>query len=261
MPRTYNDLAPLADRLAPVLFQQRVDGPGMGELPAVLAGHPRLLVIMNHGPALGPAPALTAFLQSVVMAGGGERAPFGVTWRGFHRLPGVRDLASVFTQSSRELDVEDLVVRLTEGPFNDCCIMPEGELCNVGNGIDVQPFLSNRFIEVAARAEVPILLVAHTGSENLAQTLPVPDALTPMTTLLPRRLRQTLSQTGVVSMPWVLSGRVPQLGMACQLMETPLSASELDGADAHQRVEQAGLHVRAQLQRLVNRLSLQVDAG
>ncbi len=260
MPRTYNDLSPLAERLAPLLYQHRVDGPGMADLSCILSDNPRLLVIMNHGPALGPAPALTAFLQSVVMAGGGERVPFGVTWRGFHRLPGVRDLASMLTQSSRELDVEDLVARLTDGPFNDCCIMPEGELCNVGNGIDVQPFMSNRFAEVAARAQVPILLVAHTGSENLAQTLPMPDALTPLATLLPRRLRQTLSETGVVSMPWLLSGRVPQLGMACQLMQAPLSVADLEGEDAQQRLAQAGFHVRAQLQRLVNRLSLKVEA-
>lgn len=260
MPRTYNDLLPMVDRLAPLLFQRQLDGPGMAELPGILAAHPRLLVIMNHGPALGPAPALTAFLQSVVRSGGGERVPFGVTWRGFHRVPGVRDLAALLTQSSRELDVEDLVERLTDGPFSDCCIMPEGELCNVGNGIDVQPFLSNRFVEVSARARLPILLVAHTGSENLAQTLPVPDALSPLATLLPRRLRQTMSQTGVVSMPWLLGGRVPQLGMACQLLEAPLAEADLEGEEAQQRVEQVGLHVRAQLQRLVNRLSLQIEA-
>lgn len=259
MPRCYNDFLPAANRLSRLLYREEAYGPGMDELPAILERHPRLLIVMNHGPMLGPAPALTALVRVMAHNGGGSRVPFGVAWRGFYQFPGLRQLASQFTQASADLGVDDVVERLTSGPFNDCGLMPEGELCNAGNGVDVQPFRSHRFIEVAVKAEVPILLLAHVGSERLGQPVPVPSLAKGLVGRLPEHMRRAISQSGVVSVPWLLSGRIPCLGLACELVEPDISVADLDASDSAQQVAAAGRRVRARLQRLVNQLVLEVD--
>lgn len=258
-PHRFEDLQPLADRMAPLLYRRMVSGSGMGDLPEILKANPRLMVIMNHGPALGPAPALVAWVQSMVAAGGGDRVPFGITWRGFYRLPVIRTLARRLTQSTADMDVDAAVERLVSGPFTDCCIMPEGELCNAGNGIDVQPFLSHRFIEIAVRAGVPVLLFAHTGTDRLARTLPAPDAATALVGRFSDPLRQAIGQTGALSVPWLFSGRIPQLGLACELYQPEIGPEELKAGSGPARVSEAGRQVRARLQRLVNRLALETD--
>lgn len=259
MPRCYNDFLPAADRLSRLLYREEVYGSGMETLPDILQQHPRLLVIMNHGPMLGPAPALAALVRLMVHNGGGGRIPFGVAWRGFYQVPGLGRLASRFTQASAELGVDEIVERLTSGPFNDCALMPEGELCNAGNGVDVQPFRSHRFVEVAVRAGIPILLLAHTGSERLGQPVHVPSAAGAMVGRLPEHMRRAISQSGVVSVPWLLGGRIPRLGLACELLEPELGPGDLASKDSAQQVSAAGRRVRARLQRLVNHLVLEVD--
>lgn len=74
-------------------------------------------------------------------------------------------IADRLVQTTAETGVDDLVHKLTRDGFNDCGIMPEGEYSNVGNGIDIQPFRSHRFIEAAVRAEVPVLLLAHSATD------------------------------------------------------------------------------------------------
>ncbi|TDT44356.1 hypothetical protein DES49_0458 [Halospina denitrificans] len=259
MPRCYNDFLPAADRLARLLYREEVYGPGMETLPAILEKHPKLLVIMNHGPMLGPAPALAALVRVMAHNGGGQRVPFGVAWRGFYQVPGLSQLASRFTQASGDLGVDEVVERLTSGPFNDCGLMPEGELCNAGNGVDVQPFRSHRFVEVAVRAGIPILLLAHTGTERLGQPVHVPSAAGALVGRLPEHMRRAISQSGVVSVPWLIGGRIPRLGLSCELLEPELGFEELTSKESAQRVSAAGRRVRARLQRLVNQLVLEVD--
>ncbi len=259
-PHSFDDLRPLADRLAPLFYRETLAGPGMDELPELLRANPRLMVVMNHGPALGPAPALVAWVQSMAGAGGGQRVPFGITWRGFYRLPLIRNLARRLTQAGADMDVDTAVERLVSGPFTDCCIMPEGELCNAGNGVDVQPFLSNRFIEIAVRSGVPVLLFAHTGTERLARTIPAPDAATALVGRFSDPLRQAIGQTGALSLPWLLSGRIPQLGLACELYQPELTPEDLKLGSGPARVNEAGRQVRARMQRLVNQLALATDS-
>lgn len=258
MTRTYRDLLPIADRLAPLFYREEAEGVGMDELAGILEAHPRLMIIMNHGPMLGPAPALTALVRTMVRHGGADRVPFGVTWRGFHRLPGVGPLAERLVQTTAETGVDDLVHKLTSEGFNDCGIMPEGEFSNVGNGIDVQPFRSHKFIQAAVRAEVPVLLLAHSGTERLGRPVPIPGAARFLVERLPEHLRRAVSQSGVVSLPWLLGGRIPRLGLACELYRPDLTPEDLDTPDSAYRVSASARRVRARLQRLVNHLVLEV---
>ncbi|MGM0433313.1 MAG: hypothetical protein ACQEQ1_01505 [Pseudomonadota bacterium] len=257
MARTYQDLLPVADRLARLFYREEAEGAGMDQLAGILQAHPRLMIIMNHGPVLGPAPGLAALVRTMVRHGGGDRVPFGVTWRGFYRVPGVALLAERLVQTSADSGVEDVVARLCDGTFNDCGIMPEGEYSNVGNGIDIQPFRSQRFIEAAVRAEVPVLLLAHSGTEKLGRPVPIPAAARFLVARLPEHLRRAVNQSGVVSLPWLLGGRIPRLGLACELYQPDLSPGDLEEPGSAQQVTMNARHVRARLQRLVNHLVLE----
>ena len=257
MARSYQDLLPVADRLAPLFYREEAEGMGMDELAGILEAHPRLMIIMNHGPVLGPAPALAALVRSMVRHGGGDRVPFGVTWRGFYRVPGVGPLLERLVQTSADSGVEDVVAKLSNGTFNDCGIMPEGEYSNVGNGIDIQPFRSQRFIEAAVRAEAPVLLLAHSGTERLGRPIPIPASARFLIERLPEHLRRAVNQSGVVSLPWLLGGRIPKLGLACELYWPDLSPGDLEESASAQQVALNARHARARLQRLVNHLVLQ----
>ena len=258
MARTYADLLSIADRLASLFYREETEGVGMDELAGILDAYPRLMVIMNHGPMLGPAPALTALVRTMVCHGGGERVPFGVTWRGFHRLPGIGPLAERLVQTTAETGVDDLVHKLTCEGFSDCIIMPEGEFSNVGNGIDIQPFRSHRFMEAAVRAEIPVLLLAHSGTERLGRPVPVPGAARFLVERLPEHMRRAVSQSGVVSLPWLLGGRIPRLGLACELYQPQITPEDLEAPDAAYWISASARRVRARLQRLVNQLVLDV---
>jgi len=179
MPRCYNDFLPAADRLARLLYREEIYGSGMEALPAILEQHPRLLVIMNHGPMLGPAPALAALVRVMAHNGGGQRLPFGVAWRGFYQVPGLRQLASRFTQASGDLGVDEVVERLTTGPFNDCGLMPEGNCA--------MPAMAWMFSHSAATALSrwrsgrkspsscwPIRGVSDSGSRSMCHRQPAP---------------------------------------------------------------------------------------
>lgn len=260
MARTYQDLLPVADRLAPMFYREEAEGEGMEALTGILAENPKLMIVMNHGPMLGPAPALTALVRTMVRHGGGERVPFGVTWRGFYRLPGVGPLAERLVQTTAETGVEDLVAKLCGPTFNDCVLMPEGAYCNMGNGVDIQPFRSDRFIEAAVRAQVPVLLFAHSGTERLGRPVPVPRAAHFLVARLPHHLRRVIDQSGVVSLPWLLGGRIPELGIACELFRPELTPEALEAPGAAYGISSSARHVRARLQRLVNNLSLEMGS-
>ncbi|TVP58130.1 MAG: hypothetical protein EA349_05030 [Halomonadaceae bacterium] len=259
MPASLATLAPWLQRVAPLLYRQCSFSPGNDELNRWLAEHPRLLVVLNHGPALGPLPALTGLGLSFLAAGGQERVPFGLIWRGFYRLALVGPLTNRLAESPHELRVKDAVERLRAGPWSDCCILPEGDLANLGNGVDVQPFRSSRFVEIAVASEVPILLVAHQGTEKLARSLTVPDPLLKLRRWLPEHLRQPLARNRQVSLPWLLNGRVDHLRIRCELFTPSITADELAGPGGPRAVSREAQQVRSRLQRLVNQLVLEAD--
>lgn len=254
-------LQPWLERAAPLLYRQCSVSPESDELRGWLAEHPKLLVVLNHGPALGPLPALTGLGQWFLAAGGRERVPFGSTWRGFYRLPLVRQLAYRLTQSQQELGVAETIERLQTGPWSDCYIMPEGELSSLGNGVDVQPFRSSRFMEVAVRSGVPILLAAHLGTEQLARPMEVPERLLGLRHWLPEHYHQPLLRNRQVSLPWLLGGRIPHLRICCELYHPAVTVAELDSPAGPRALSREAQQVRSRLQRLINQLVLEADTA
>lgn len=260
MPRSLSQYRSWIDRLLPWAAQKISVVEEKPSLRRVLREHPQLMVILNHGPMLGPVPVLLAVADQILRAGGEARRPFGIAWRGFYRIPVYRRLTQWMTQVGAAVSVDEAVDMLLEHHFTDCCIMPEGELCNVGNGVDVQPFLSPRFVEIAVRAGVPVLLVAHHGSEQLARSVPVDPALVGLFRWLPGHLFSALQRSRTLSVPWLLQPRVAHLRLSFELCELELTAQDLAAPDAESRIDAEARRLRARLQMMVNRLILAADS-
>ncbi|MDX1588709.1 MAG: hypothetical protein R3296_07200 [Oleiphilaceae bacterium] len=250
-----SSLAPWLKRVAPLLYRRYSLEPSSRELGHWLSRHPKLVLVLNHGPALGPLPALTALGQALLEAGGAGRVPFSLDGGRFSALP----LAGESTRESGERRLEEALKRLRHGPWTDCWVMPEGELANLGNGVDVQPFRCSGFVELAVRAGVPLLLVAHQGSEKLGRCVEVPESLLGLGRWLPHHLSQPLSRQRQLSVPWLFSGRVKQLRLSCELYQPQLSLSELEGPGGPRALGLEAQQVRSRLQRRVNQLVLEAE--
>ncbi|WP_097462032.1 lysophospholipid acyltransferase family protein [Mangrovitalea sediminis] len=259
MPRSLSDYRVWIDRLRPWLVRDVTVVDEQPPLQQVFRQHPQLLIILNHGPMLGPVPVLLAVADQALQAGGEERRPFGITWRGFYKIPVYRRLIQWLTQVGAAVSVDKAVELLADGSFTDCCIMPEGELCNVGNGVDVQPFLSPRFVEVAVRAGVPVLLVAHHGAGQLGRPLPVDPALLGLFRWMPGHLFSALQRSRTLSIPWLLQPRVKRLWLSFELCELAVGQEDLEAADAGERIDGEARRLRARLQMMVNRLILAAE--
>lgn len=142
-------------------------------LDRILAENPKLLVVFNHGTPLSWLPAACLLTSHVCARGGGHRKPFAVMDRFFYSVPLLQSLAKYISQTERPLRFPELIEAFQKMEAGDLVVFPEGSNCFFGPGDVLQPFRSNRFIEIAIEAKVPILICVHRGSEHWAKTVSV----------------------------------------------------------------------------------------
>ena len=191
--RSYKDFLPIADRILSLLVKN-LEIESSPELAEIVAQHKQLVCAQSHGPALGPVVYTLAMCHYFNKAGGGDRVPVAITHRLFYQMPMMNRLVRFITQVPHAVGFDEFVELFNSGEYNDLCLMPEGDHCNFGNGLDVMPFKSPRFVEIALRSRCPILIIAHAGGEAWGKPLPVPDALLDRTLgLLPPLLAKPMS--------------------------------------------------------------------
>src|SRR3990167_9293390 len=127
-------------------------------LREIFQRYPQLVVAMNHGPMAGPLAGSIAMMDQYYKNGGGQRNPIIIAWRGFYQIPFVKHVIRYMSQVRTPPNLEGFSKKLTQGGFTDLFVMPEGENCSFGNGLDIEPFLSPRFVELALRVNTPILI-------------------------------------------------------------------------------------------------------
>ncbi len=142
-------------------------------LDSVLADHPRLIVVFNHSSPLSWVPAPCLLTAQLAARGGGARTPIAVMDRFFYSVPGLRKVAQFITQSEVPLRFEDLVERYQTLGTADLVVFPEGSNCFFGDPNVLQPFRSDRFVEIAMRTRTPLLLCVHRGSEEWGKNIPM----------------------------------------------------------------------------------------
>ena len=197
----------------------------------VFAEHPQLVLAFNHGPAAGPVLIVAGYLRFIEEIGAGERRHFGVTWKAFYDLPVIKHLARFITQTEEVFDTAGYIEQLRNGTYNDFMVAPEGDHCNFGNGFDIQPFVSHGFVEIAARAGVPICVVTHQGSEAWSTEIPLAEeASHSLGRWLPQRWRKQLDRTGILSIPWFPFTPIEAFKMRYDLYHPKVTAAQLDAA-------------------------------
>ncbi|MCB9659150.1 MAG: hypothetical protein H6726_15970 [Sandaracinaceae bacterium] len=257
--RTLSSYEHVGRTLAPRLFRHFLVDPEGADMRAVFAQHPQLVMAFNHGPAAGPVLIVAGYLRFIAQVDAGDRRHFGVTWKAFYDLPVIKHLARFLTQTEEVFDTAGYVQLLRDGVYNDFLVAPEGDHCNFGNGFDIQPFVSNGFIEIAVRAGIPVVVATHQGSEAWSAELMLGrDAVESVGRWLPQRWRKQLDRTSVLSIPWFPFTPIEAFKMRYDLYHPKATVEALDAAPS--KAERAALlvddaeAVRALMQAAVERL-------
>jgi hypothetical protein len=228
------------------------------ELKSILSENKKLVIAVNHGPTLGPLAVWAAVSASFSHVGEDERIPLAVVWKKFYDMPIMKNFARFITQIDQAVPLKGYADLLKDGPFNDFWVAPEGDNCNFGNGFDIQPFVSDGFIEIAIRAEAPILLAVHQGTEDWSLNVPMNQKAQNIVKRLPlpQRYFQRLEETGNLSISNLLKGRLDNCKIAFKLYEPRLTLEDLSDDKATRKAqlaEEANV-IREMMQALVEEM-------
>lgn len=224
---------------------------GSDDLAAILKKYPKLVVAMNHGPMAGPLAGSVGMMNQYFKYGGEQRKPVVIAWRGFYRIPLIKHIVRYMSQVKNPPNLDGFAKRLTTGDATDIFVMPEGENCSFGNGLDIEPFLSPRFVELALKAQTPILIAVHIGSELWSNVIPVDERLNPLLKYLPNKSYQRIRETGQVNMSLTGLKKIPELKMYFKLYEPTMTLADLDKPDSFNRLQQESEAIRNQMQAMV----------
>lgn len=225
-------------------------------LSTILKDHKQLIIAMNHGPMMGALAGLIGLAEAMSQNGGRKRTPFGITWRNFYKYPITKQVLTFLTQINHGVGFDEAMGLLEDGDFSDCVIMPEGELCNFGNGHTIQAFLSPRFIELAILNDIPILIAIHQGSEEWAWPIDIDSRLLPLFHWLPLHMRESLHRTKTISVPKLFKPKLNNLRMSFCLYQPNLSKTSLseDKSIRHSQLLREANWVRQKMQSMMRQL-------
>lgn len=218
--RSYTDFYPVANRIVNFFAEEVVidDDTNLKEL---VSNQPKLICVSNHGPVLAPLLYSLGMAKILCDVGAGDRKPVAVTHRLFYRVPGLKQVASYITQVPKPVNFNQFVELFQSEGYNDLCVMPEGDHCNYGNGADIMPFRSPRFVEIALRCRVPILIFVNKGAEAWGRGVKLPTVLVEKTMrYLPESIADPLDYAHMVNLPKI-PRKVPQLRVSAQLFQLP----------------------------------------
>lgn len=220
-------------------------------LDRILQENAKLVIVISHSSPLSWLPAPCLLAAHSVARGGSGRIPIGVMDRFFYSVPGLKELAQFIGQSETPLGFDELLHHFQSLEKADLVVFPEGSNCFFGDPMELQPFRSSRFVEIAIRTKTPMLLCVHRGSESWGKTVPLdPDAVTklPLPEMLTKFLGDRLRQTGLLTIPFPPQP-MPLFSMLCELYtpatpilsDDPVMAKEQIAREAalvHQRMRE-----------------------
>lgn len=225
------------------------------DIQDILRRYPRLVVAMNHGPMAGPLAGSIAMMDQYGKNGGENRKPIIIAWRGLYRIPVVRHLVRYMSQVRTPPNLDGFVKKLTKDGFTDLFVMPEGENCSFGNGLDIEPFLSPRFVELALRAGTPILIAVYVGSEVWSNIIPVSNRLDPLLRMLPKKTFERIQDTRRINLSPMRLKAIPKLQISFKLYHPKMTAADLHSDDVRVKLEKESNAVRAIMQGMVDAMA------
>ncbi|MFD2229512.1 hypothetical protein [Alkalimarinus sediminis] len=253
--RSIKDFSIAAGAMTKMLAKKISFHPASDDMAEILVKYPKLVVALNHGPMLGPLASTITINKLYKENGGADRIPLVIMWRLFYQIPLYKYAMQYMTQVDRGLNFDEFLQKMENEGFTDLLVKPEGENCNYGNGLDIQPFLSPRFIEFSLRLNTPILVVVHQGSENWAKMIPVSKHLDPILKYLPKKSFDRLKETRTFSAP-LFTSRLNNLKVMYKLYQPTITFDDL-GDDLTQRKQLLSAEadkVRTLMQSMVDEL-------
>jgi len=227
-------------------------------LDQILLENERLIVVFNHASPISWIPAPCLLTAHCVARGGGGRRPIAVMDRFFYSLPIFRDLAKFVTQSDRPLNFEQLVEHFETLKTADLVVFPEGSNCFFGEPTEMQPFRSDRFVEIAIRTKTPMLLCVHRGSEEWGISFPVDPRWTeriPLPAVFKNFFRDRLNTSGRLTVP-LWPSPMPVFKMRCEIHRPKLETLAEDRAERREQLRQEAEEVHKKMRSML----LEIDS-
>lgn len=217
--------------------------------------NPRMVVILNHATPLSWIPAIGLLTNEVVKAGGGDRTPIGIADKWLFSNPFTLPLAQYLTQSDRHLSFDELIEKFQNSEKTDLALMPEGANTFFGNVHEVQKFRSPKFIEIAIRANAPIFIVVHKGSESWSLPIQFPLEIAKLILPYSKFFGEKLMNSEALNLP-VFMQKIPRFAMSCELYHPTLKVEDLsdDSSERRQQLEEEGEKIRARMNELLLQL-------
>lgn len=253
--RTVKEFANFSGFLRRSYVEKVTQFPASDDLTAILAKYPKLVVAMNHGPMAGPLAGSVGMMNQYYKFGGEERKPVVIAWRGFYKIPLIKHVVRFMSQVKNPPNLDGFVKRLTSGDATDIFVMPEGENCSFGNGLDIEPFLSPRFVELALKSGTPILIAVHVGSELWSNIVPVSDRLDPILRYLPRKSYERIKDTGQVNVSLAALKRIPELKMYFKLYQPQMTLVDLNKENSFELLKKESDQIRELMQAMVDEIT------
>ena len=227
---------------------------GSEDLQKILLKYPKLVVAMNHGPMAGPVAGSIAMMDQYSKNGGSQRISMIIAWRGFYHIPVVKHLIRYMSQVKMPFNLDGFVKQMAEKGVTDLFVMPEGENCTYGNGRDIEPFLSPRFIEMALKTGTPILVAVHTGSEQWSNIVPVSQKLNPLLKFLPKKSYQRIKETRQINIAPLRLTTIPELQVSFRLYQPTMKLSDLEKENKWELLQKESENVRDIMQQQVDQM-------
>ncbi|MCG8667920.1 MAG: hypothetical protein MI867_00780 [Pseudomonadales bacterium] len=250
--RTVKEFANFSGYLRKAYVEKVTQHPASDDLGEILKKYPKLVVAMNHGPMSGPLAGSVGMMNQYYKYGGEMRKPVVIAWRGFYKVPVVKYLVQYMSQVKNPPNLDGFAEKLNSGKATDIYVMPEGENCSFGNGLDIEPFLSPRFVELALKANTPILIAVHVGSELWSNIIPVNDRLNPLLKYLPQKSYERIKDSGQVNVSLYGLKRIPELQMCFRLYEPQITLEDLKKPEGPQLLQQESDKIREIMQSMID---------
>lgn len=196
--------------------------------------NPKLIVALNHATAVSWLPAISFLTMKAVEHGGGERLSVGVMDKFLFSNPLTLPLAEYITQSKTHRGFDELLTEMKDREQMDLVLFPEGARVFFGSIAEIQPFRSPRFIELSVRAQAPLLLAVHRGSEEWNMNLALPQEWGSLLLPFSRFFGEGLLSHGALNLPFRLR-KIPRFSMATKLYTPALYESDLSGNPSERR--------------------------
>lgn len=221
--------------------------------------NPRLIIAISHSTPLSIIPAVSLLGCEIAKAGGSTRVPFGIVDKWYYKHPLTSMIANYITQIPEPIDFETALKILSEDESRDLVIFPEGANTFFGNKHEIQPFRSNRFIELSILTQSPILICVHKGSENWGAEIPLTEglgkSLAPLVLPFSKFFGNKIQSEEKINVPQ-LPSKIESFKMHCEVWLPGLYEADLD-QDPEGRKEQLaheGEKIRGRMQDLFDEL-------